>query len=165
MAENSPPESRVHDLAAVAFGALAAIILITSPWNVDTEGPDPFYKGPLIFPILVLSMMILASLPACLRMIRPPRGSSWRLDGEGFPKKTLLVLILLCLALVGIEFIGIEVSALAFIMAGLRLAGHKGPMRLVVVPIIVTGLVVLVFKYFLDVYFPTPIIFDLFATE
>ena len=163
MAENSPPESRVHDLTALVFGAFAAITLITSPWNVDTEGPDPFYKGPLIFPILVLTMMILASLPACLRMIRPPEGSSWRLDGAGFPKKTLIVLVLLCLALVGIEYIGIEVSALAFIMIGLRLAGHKGPVRLVLVPVIVTGLVVLVFKYFLDVYFPTPLLIEWFT--
>ena len=59
---------------------------------MDTEGPDPFYKGPLIFPIMVPSIMIIASLPACKRLISPPEGNSWRLDGEGFPLKTLVVL-------------------------------------------------------------------------
>ena len=154
------PDSRTHDLLAVIIGAFAALTLITSPWNVDTEGPDPFYKGPLIFPILVLSMMILASLPACVRMIRPPQEASWRLDGDGFPLKTLIVLVMLALSLYGIRLIGVEVSALAFLMIGLRLAGHKGPVRLVLVPLIVTGVVVLVFKHFLGVWFPTPLVLE-----
>ena len=162
MTNQASPESRAHDLLSLILGAFAALTLITSPLNVDTEGPDPFYKGPLIFPIMVLSMMILASLPACLRMIRPPRGASWRLDGEGFPLKTLVVLGLLCLSLVGIQVIGVEVSSLAFLVVGLYLAGHRGPMRLILVPVIITGLVVLVFKHFLGVFFPTPLVLDWF---
>jgi hypothetical protein len=153
-------ESRIHDLLAVVLGAFAALSLITSPWNVDTEGPDPFYKGPLIFPILVLSMMILASLPACLRMARPPLGAGWRLDGDGLPLKTLAVLVLLGLSLSAIPVIGVEVSALGFLVAGLRLAGHRGPVRLILVPLVVTGLVVLVFKHFLGVFFPTPFLLE-----
>ena len=160
MSHPPPRESRIHDLLAVILGAFAALTLLSSPWNVDTEGPDPFYKGPLIFPILVLSMMILAALPACLRLIKPPEGSGWWLDGEGFPRKTLVVLILLAICLLGIEIIGLEVSALVFLAAGLRLAGHTGPVRLLLVPLIVTGLVFLVFKYFLDVFFPTPLLMD-----
>ncbi len=162
MTDQPPLESRAHDLLAVVIGAFAALTLITSPWNVDTEGPDPFYKGPLIFPIIILAMMILASLPACLRMIKPPQGASWHLDGEGFPLKTMIVLTLLCLSLVGVQVIGLEISALAFLAVGLRLAGHRGPLRLILIPVIITGLVVLVFKHFLGVFFPTPLIFDWF---
>ena len=160
MTEQPAAESRTHDLLSTVLGGFAALSLITLPWNVDTEGPDPFYKGPLIFPLLVLAMMLLASLPACLRMIRPPRGASWALDGEGFPLKTVIVLALLCLSLVGIQVIGLEVSALAFLVAGLYLAGHRGPKRLILVPLIVTGLVVLVFKHFLGVWFPSPLVLD-----
>lgn len=150
--------SRVHDLFSALLGAFAAVCLLTSPWNVDTEGPDPFYKGPLIFPIMVLSMMILASLPACKRLFSPTDGSSWQLDGDGYPKKTLLVLGLLIAMLVGLNLIGLEMSAFAFLGVSLYLLGHRGPLKLVVLPLIMTGLIVLIFKHFLDVFFPTPLI-------
>ena len=151
-------QSRVHDLFSSLLGAFAAFCLITSPWNVDTEGPDPFYKGPLIFPIIVLSMMIVASLPACLRLISPPNGSSWRLDGEGYPGKTLVVLIFLIIMLVSLNLIGLEVSAFAFLGASLFALGHRTPVKLIVLPLIMTGLIALIFKHFLGVFFPTPLI-------
>jgi hypothetical protein len=150
--------SRVHDLFSAFLGAFAAFALITSPWNVDTEGPDPFYKGPLIFPIMVLSMMILASLPAWTRLISPPPNSSWRLDGKGIPKKTLVVLGLLIALLAGLGLIGLEVSAWLFLTTTLYYLGHRGVLKLVVLPLVMTGLVVLVFKDFLGVFFPTPMI-------
>jgi len=158
MTPETKNQSRVHDLFSAVLGAFAAICLITSPWNVDTEGPDPFYKGPLIFPIMVLSMMILASLPACKRLFSPADGNSWQLDGDGYPKKTLLVLGLLITMLIGLNLIGLEVSALAFLGASLYLLGHRGPLKLIVLPLVMTGLITLIFKYFLDVFFPTPLI-------
>jgi hypothetical protein len=158
MSQGIKIQSRVHDLFAASLGAFAAFCLITSPWNVDTEGPDPFYKGPLIFPIMVLSMMILASLPACKRLFSPAAGSSWQLDGDGYPKKTLVVLGLLIAMLVGLNLIGLEISAFAFLGVSLYLLGHRGPFKLIVLPLVMTGLIVLIFKHFLDVFFPTPII-------
>jgi hypothetical protein len=125
---------------------------------VDTEGPDPFYKGPLIFPIIVLSMMIIASLPACRRLISPPDESSWRLDGEGYPRKTLFVLALLITMLISLNLIGLEVSAFAFLGISFFVLGHRTPVKLIVLPLIMTGLIVLIFKYFLGVFFPTPLI-------
>jgi hypothetical protein len=157
MSHQDSTPSRVHDLFAASLGAFAAFCLITSPWNVDTEGPDPFYKGPLIFPIMVLSMMILASLPACKRLFSPAAGSSWQLDGDGYPKKTLVVLGLLIAMLVGLNLIGLEISAFAFLGLSLYLLGHRGPFKLIVLPLVMTGLIVLIFKHFLDVFFPTPI--------
>lgn len=161
MTQETKNQSRVHDLFSALLGAFAAICLITSPWNVDTEGPDPFYKGPLIFPIMVLSMMILASLPACKRLFSSADGSSWQLDGDGYPKKTLLVLGLLITMLVGLNLIGLEVSAFAFLGVSLYLLGHRGPLKLIVLPLVMTGLIALIFKHFLDVFFPTPLIAEL----
>jgi hypothetical protein len=152
--------SRFNDLFSAFLGAFAAITLITSPWNVDTEGPDPFYKGPLIFPVMVLSMMILASLPAWTRLISPPPNSSWRLDGKGFPKKTLVVLGLLIALLAGLGLIGLEVSAWLFLTITLYYLGHRGVLKLVVLPLVMAGLIVLIFKHFLGVFFPTPMVAD-----
>jgi hypothetical protein len=153
-------QSRVHDLFSAFLGAFAAFSLITSPWNVDTEGPDPFYKGPLIFPVMVLAMMILASLPACVRLLSPPADSTWRLDGEGYPKKTLAVLGLLIATLVGLNLIGLEVSAWLYLTISLYYLGHRGVLKLIVLPLVITGLIFLVFKHFLGVFFPTPLIVE-----
>jgi len=158
MSQETNNQSRVHDLLSASLGAFAAFCLITSPWNVDTEGPDPFYKGPLIFPIMVLSMMILAALPACRRLFSPADGSSWRLDGGGYPRKTLMVLGLLIAMLAGLNLIGLEVCALAFLSVSLYILGHRGPFKLIVLPLVMTGLIVLIFKHFLGVFFPTPLI-------
>lgn len=152
--------SRVHDLLAAILGGIAALLLVTSPWNVDTEGPDPFYKGPLIFPVMVLSMMVAASVPAWLRLLFPPRNSSWRLDGSGYPVKTIVVLGLLIAALVALDLIGVEISCGAFLALSLYYLGERGWLRLVVLPLVMTGLIVLVFKYLLGVFFPTPLIVD-----
>jgi hypothetical protein len=152
--------SRVNDLFSAFLGGFAAFALITSPWNVDTEGPDPFYKGPLIFPVMVLSMMILASLPAWVRLLSPPINSTWRLDGKGFPKKTLVVLALLVALLAGLGLVGLEVSAWLFLTITLYYLGHRGVLKLLILPLVITSLIVLVFKYFLGVFFPTPMIVE-----
>lgn len=160
MSKESKEHSRLNDLFSAFLGAFASFTLISSPWNVDTEGPDPFYKGPLIFPVMVLSMMILASLPAWKRLLSPPAASSWHLDGKGFPKKTLVVLGLLIALLVGLGLIGLEVSAWLFLTITLYYLGHRGVLKLVVLPLVMTGLIVLVFKHFLGVFFPTPMVME-----
>jgi hypothetical protein len=152
--------SRLHDLFSAFLGGFAAFALITSPWNVDTEGPDPFYKGPLIFPVMVLSMMILASLPAWVRLLSPPAGSSWQLDGKGFPKKTVVVLALLVALLAGLGLLGLELSAWLFLTITLYYLGHRGVLKLLILPLAMTILIVMVFKYFLGVFFPTPMIVE-----
>ena len=46
-------------------------------------------------------------------------------------------------------------------MAGsLFYLGHRRLSVLVLVPVIVTGVVYMVFKFFLDVYFPTPLVVE-----
>ncbi len=160
MSEETKNKSRVHDLFGAFLGVFAAFCLITSPWNVDSEGPDPFYKGPLIFPYFVLFMMIFASLPAFKRLLFPPEKSTWYLDGEGYHKKTLVVLILLIAMLACLNVIGLETSALIFLIVSFYMLGHRGPLKLVVLPLVITGLIVLTFKHFLGVFFPTPLVAD-----
>lgn len=157
MSRKSKHDGHVHDLLSAFLGAFAAICLLTSPWNVDTEGPDPFYKGPLIFPIAVLSMMILASLPACKRLFARA-DSRTRAQGDGFPRKTLVVLGLLIAMLAGLNLIGLEISALAFLCTSQYFLGYRGAIKLIVLPLVMTGLIVLTFKHFLGVWFPTPLL-------
>jgi hypothetical protein len=140
------------------LGGFAAAVLITSPVNVDTEGPDPFYKGPLIFPVMVLTMMVIASLPAVKRLLWPPSASRWYLDGEGWPKKTAVVLVLLILMLAGLPLVGLECCTWLFLTASLYYLGHCGIVRLAILPVVMTVLIVLVFKHFLGVFFPTPLV-------
>lgn len=160
MKQEPSEHSRVNDLFSAFLGAFAAFALITSPWNVDTEGPDPFYKGPLIFPLMVLAMMVLASLPAWVRLVSPPAGSSWHLDGKGFPQKTLVVLALLVALLAGLGLVGLEVSAWLFLTITLYYLGHRGVFKLLILPLVMTSLIALIFKYFLGVFFPTPVVAD-----
>lgn len=160
MNQKTKEHSRFNDLFSAFLGGFAAFALITSPWNVDTEGPDPFYKGPLIFPIIVLSMMIMASLPAWRRLLSPPADSSWRLDGKGFPRKTLVVLALLIALLAGLGLIGLEVSSWLFLSITIYYLGHRGVLKLFVLPLVMTALIVLIFKYFLGVFFPTPLVVE-----
>jgi len=154
--------SRLHDALSVFLGAFAAGVLITSPLNVDTSGPDPFYKGPLIFPIMALSLMVLAALPAAGRLLRPPAGAAWRLDGEGRPVKTFFILVFLVAHLFGLRLVGLEASSLLFLMGGFYSLNYRRPVHLLLIPILLTGIMTLVFKHFLQVWFPTPWLMEWF---
>lgn len=157
------PESRIHDLVGASIGLLAVGLLIGSPWLIDTSGPEPFYKGPLLFPLIVFAFMILAALPSAWRLIKPLPGAVWHLDGEGVPFKTMVVLGLLIAFLAGLIIFGLEVSALAFIFVTLRFLGHRGIWRLVVLPVVVVGLLYLTFKFGLQIWFPEPLVVEWFG--
>jgi len=135
-------------------------VLISSPWQVDTSGPYPFYKGALIFPLLVLGLMVVASIPAAVRLIKPPEGAGWHLDGGGAPVKPLAVLVLVVAFLVGIPLVGLEVSSFLFLGVTLFYLGHRSPKVFLGIPLVLTAILYLVFKYLLDVYFPPPLLFE-----
>ena len=163
MAEKNNHHSRVDDLFGTFLGLVSLGLLISSGWQVDTSGPDPFYKGPLIFPLLVLSLLLGASLPSIARLIKPPPGGSWRLDGQGLPIKSLRVLLMLLFYLVGLVYLGLEISTWLFLAVSLRVIGQRRPITLYGLPTAVTLIVYLAFKYFLDVWFPTPVLLDWIA--
>lgn len=157
------PNSRVHDLLGTALGLMALGLLLSSPWQVDTSGPDPFYKGPLIFPLLVLILLLGASLPSMYRILRPPAGSSWELDGRGLPYQGMMVLGLLILFLAGLVYLGLEIATWLFLFLALWLLRQRTPGKLLGLPSAVTVVIHLVFIVFLDVWFPTPILFEILS--
>ena len=82
------------------------------------------------------------------------------LTERAIPKKTLAVLGLLIATLVGLNLIGLEVSSWLYLTISLYYLGHRGVWKLMVLPLVITGLIVLVFKHFLGVFFPTPLIIE-----
>lgn len=161
MAGKANPKSRVHDFFTAFLGLSAAGVLVSSPWQVDTSGPYPFYKGALIFPLLALGLMVLASVPSIIRLFRSSGEASWYLDGGGIPVKPIGVLTLVVAFLAGIPFVGLELSSFLFLAATLFCLGHRSAKIYLGMSLLLTVLLYLVFKYFLDVYFPTPWLFQL----
>lgn len=158
MATKAFSSSRVHDLLGSVLGLFALVMLVTSPWQVDTSGPDPFYKGPLIFPLIVFNLILAGALPSMWRLVRPSMEASWYLDGHGKPFKILVILGLLICYLAGLLFVGLEISTWLFLLVALKLVHQDSPLKLTIIPILVTLILYVIFKYFLDVWFPQPLI-------
>jgi len=155
-------KSRVHDLFMSIIGIFAALLLFNLKNVVDTKGATyPFYKGPTIFPILVLSIMFIFSLPAIRRLLFPPPDSSWYLDGKGTPYKPMMIFPLLAgFFLVGFIYIGLELSVFFFLFIALYILKQRSLFKLLVIPAIYTIVIVYLFKYALNIYFPSPLIFN-----
>lgn len=162
MSKKAFSSSRVHDLFGSVLGLFALVMLVSSPWQVDTSGPDPFYKGPLIFPLIIFSLIIAGSLPSMWRLVRPSTETSWYLDGYGKPFKILVIMGLLVFYLAGIVFIGLEISTWLFLFIALKLVKQDSCLKLTVIPLLVTVILFVIFKFFLDVWFPEPLIMELF---
>ena len=107
--------------------------------------------------------MVMAALPAARRLVFPPEGASWRLDGAGIPLKTSVILGMLVVYLAGLILLGLEVSSFGFLLGSLYYLGHRQPSRLFLIPFLVTGIMWAMFKYFLQVYFPTPLLIEWFT--
>ena len=155
-------DSRTHDLLGSVLGIGALILLILSPWLVDTTGPDPFYKGPLLFPLITLGLILTGSLPSLFRLIRPG-GARWYLDGLGRPVRAAKVLACLVLFLAGLMVFGLEISTLAFLAASLKLVGQDSRVKMVLVPLLVTVILAVIFKQMLGVWFPEPLMMGFFT--
>jgi hypothetical protein len=160
MPEANAKQSKTHDLLGAALGLFALLVLISSAWQVDTTGPDPFYKGPLIFPLIVLSMMVLASIPFWKRLLTPSPEAGWHLDGHGIPWKTLRVLLLLILYLAGLVLAGLEIATAAFLFAALWVVGERSAVRMIAIPLGVSAVLHFFFKFLLSVWFPEPWLFQ-----
>jgi len=137
------------------------MVLVSSPWSVDTSGPEPFYKGPLIFPLMALSLMVLSAVPSAWKWIRSPGGVVWELEGEGSPLKVGVVYVSLFAFLFGVLWVGLEVATFAFLLGSLSFLGYRSPWKLLILSLAVTISVSLIFKYLLGVFFPRPSIMRL----
>jgi hypothetical protein len=154
--------SRTHDLLGSVLGIGALILLVLSPWLVDTTGPDPFYKGPLLFPLITLGLILAGSVPSLVRLVRPG-GARWYLDGLGRPVRAAKVLACLVLFLAGLTVLGLEISTLAFLAASLKLVGQDSRIKMILVPLLVTVILAVIFKQMLGVWFPEPLVMRLFT--
>lgn len=159
------PDSRVHDLLSTILGLFAGILLLTLNLHIDEPAADyPFYKGPKIFPILVLAVMTVSALPSLYRLIRSFGRGSWRLDGYGWPIKPAMVTVMLALFfLFGIAWLGVEASVLAFMSLSFLVLGYRRVGVNVVYPFLYTIIIVVLFKYTLKIWFPEPLIYNLFG--
>lgn len=160
MSDPHRPHSYYHDVLAAVLGVLALGVLLSAPWQIDTSGPTPFYKGPLLYPLLVLALMVGAAVPSVLRLLLGWRRSVWHLDDGGFPRRPLLAFALLVGFVVLLELAGLEAACAGFLLTALLVLGERRPAVLVLVPLVTTVLVVLVFKHLLDVWFPAPVLWD-----
>jgi hypothetical protein len=148
--------SRTHDLLGSVLGIGALALLVLSPWLVDTTGPDPFYKGPLLFPLITLGLILAGSIPSLFRLIRPGP-ARWYLDGLGRPVRAAKVLACLVLFLGGLMVFGLEISTLVFLGVALKLVGQDSRLKMILVPLLVTVILTVIFKQFLGVWFPEPL--------
>lgn len=149
-----------HDALALAIGVGALVLLILSPWLVDTSGPDPFYKGPLIFPLIALAVAVCGALPAAWRHVRYRRSVSLRVDGRGFPARSGLLFLLMCLFPPAINAVGVEIASFVLIFAGLMLV-HRRLVQSLVIAVCLAIAIHLAFRTFLDVWFPQPWLFEM----
>ena len=158
------PRSRVHDAFAAGVGLVALILLIGSPWLVDRSGPDPFYKGPLIFPLIALALTALGALPGAVRLLRTSRTESWFLDGRGVPWRAIGLFVLMAFFPIAISLAGLGPAAFVFVFAGLMIVGYRKPLRSLGIAAAVAIGLHLAFISFLDIWFPTPMLVELFES-
>jgi Tripartite tricarboxylate transporter TctB family len=156
------PTSRTHDALAAGIGAAALGLLVGAPWLVDTSGPEPFYKGPLIFPLIALALVIVGAAHPAFRLARDS-GRRWFVDGRGVPWTGIGVFVLMCFFPTAIRLIGLGPAALVFVFAGLLAAGYRRLFMALAVAAATALILHLAFIAFLDIWFPEPAIMSWFG--
>jgi tripartite tricarboxylate transporter TctB family protein len=156
------PRSRAHDALGAGIGAVALGLLIGAPWLVDQSGPDPFYKGPLIFPLIALALTVLGAVPSAVRLVRDRRTTSWFVDGRGVPWTAIGLFALMVFFPSAIRFAGLGPASFVFVFAGLTIVGYRRPLRALAIAAGVALCLHLAFISFLDIWFPTPLLVELF---
>jgi hypothetical protein len=157
-----PTHSRSQDLLGTILGSFCAIMLILAPWQIDLDVPYPFYKGPLLMPVIALLLGTLASLPSVFRLLfRHTAEKTWSLDGEGWPAKPCAMFLTTLLFPLGIITAGLELATIVVLAIELYITGSRNPKILLGIPFAVSVLFWIVFKALLDVYFPEPLILSM----
>lgn len=156
-------ETPGHDVLAAVIGCAALLLLVLSPWLVDRSGPEPFYKGPLVFPMLVLAMIIAGAMPSIWRMVLQPAARPLHVDGNGFPARGALLFAMMCFYPSAIAAVGLEAATFSAIFLGL-LINRRRLLPSLAIAAIFTALAWLAFKAFLDIWFPQPWLLSVFGT-
>lgn len=150
-----------HDALAAGFGLVATALLVASPWLVDRSGPEPFYKGPLIFPLLALGLVVAGAVPAAVRLIVAAATGRGVLRDLAWPWTGIKLLVLMCFFPAALAFIGLEATAVLFTFAGLWIAGYRHPGKAAAVAVAMAVVLHGAFKTILDVWFPSPWVMEL----
>ena len=145
------------DLLAAGLGLAALGLLAASPWLVDRSGPEPFHKGPLIFPLIALAVMLAGALPAVVRLAASWRRGGLRAKSFAVPWPASRLLLLMCLFPWGLTAIGLEAATLLFVFAGLQLVGWRHPLAAGAIGLVLATILHLAFKGVLDIWFPEPL--------
>ena len=161
-AEGRSGPSRTSDVVASVLGVAAAALLLAAPALVDRSGPDPFYKGPLIFPLIALAITTAAALPAMVRVVTAS-GRSWFVDGHGVPLPAIALFALACLYAPAIAWAGLDAATFVFMLAGLLLTDPRRPLRALVTATATAAILHLAFITLLDIWFPTPTLWSALA--
>ena len=154
-AEGRNRPSRTSDVVAAVLGVAAAGVLLAAPSLVDRSGPDPFYKGPLIFPLIALAITVAGALPSIVRLVSAT-GRGWHVEGQGVPVRAVVRFALACLYAPAIAWDGLDTATLAFMLAGLLVTNPKRPLRAVVTAVATTIVLHLALVTALDLWLPTP---------
>ncbi|MEO1102711.1 MAG: tripartite tricarboxylate transporter TctB family protein [Pseudomonadota bacterium] len=149
-----------RDTLAAILGVLAAGLLVAAPSLVDTSGPDPFYKGPLIFPMLTLGLIAAAAVPAVVRIVRRRGRALFALDGAGLPVRGAVLFLLACAFPVAVGAVGIFLATAGFCAMGLTVT-RRSWREVMAVSVLLPLAVYAVFVLILDVWFPSPWLLDL----
>lgn len=159
-------KSSYHDLFMAILGGFAIFLLISIPISIEEPAADyPFYKGPAIFPIIILSVMCLSALPSFYRLLLKIKSrEQWHLDGKGFPTLPVKIFLLLIVVfLSGFICIGLELACFLFFLVAMIFIGYRTWWKLILYPGLYTVFIVILFKYLLDIYFPEPLIYHLWG--
>lgn len=158
-------KSSLHDVCTAFIGIFAALMLIASRWVVDTTDPAPFYKGPLIFPVIILCTMIIFSVPSIIKILFRKDKLEYTLDQEGVPGKAIVIFVFLIIFVFGIVGIGLELSTFIFTSFSLYFLGLRSLKTTFLLPLVTVFVLWFLFKFMLDVWFPTPYLFELFMEQ
>lgn len=154
-------QTDAHDLLASGFGLAALGLLISSPWLVDRSGPEPFYKGPLLFPLIALAIMMAGAVPAIIRLAAKVYGGGFVILRDGWPWAGTKLLLLMCLFPGGLLVVGLDAATVIFTFVGLWVAGYRNPAVAGGVAVVLAIVLHVAFKTVLDIWFPTPLVLDL----
>lgn len=151
-ADRDPPG---HDALAAAIGCVALFLFAFSPWLVDRSGPEPFYKGPLIFPMMVLAMIVAGAIPSIWRIAATRPAGPLRVDGKGFPLRGAFLFATMCLYPSTIAAIGLEAATFLALLLGM-LIGGRSLLQSLGIAVLLTALAWIAVRAFLDLWFPQP---------
>jgi hypothetical protein len=105
---------------------------------------------------------VLGALPSAARLVRDGRTKSWFVDGRGVPWPAIGLFALMVFFPTAIRFAGLGPASFVFVFAGLMIVGYRKPLRALAIAAGVALCLHLAFISFLDIWFPAPVLVEMF---